>query len=167
MFKKFEGKDLTAIRNVHTKNHREKGGLLVGPFYNDGDYYVIENQDQVIAYVNILPELPERVILHTDWYLGPWGLPQGIYIRQVAATRHWQRHGVGTALYQELQKLFPGRDFYAHVRDTNQQSLHFHLKNGFLQIGEFHAGDFYGIPDYKAYLVCRIQSTKGRVTHDG
>lgn len=160
MFRRFEETDLTAIRNVHTKNHRENGGLLVGPFYNDGDYYIIENQNQIIAYVNLLSELPERVILHTDWYIDPQRLPQGIYIRQVAVDRHWQRHGVGTAIYQELYKLFRDKDFYAHVRNTNQQFLHFHLKNSFLQIGAFHAADFYGLPDYKAYLMCRIHNTR-------
>jgi len=161
MFRIFEEADLTAIQDIHTKNHRDNGGLLVAPLYNDGCYYVIENQNRVIAYANILQELPERAILHTDWYIDPQMMPQGIYIRQIAVDKRFHGYGVGTAIYQELHTLFPDKDFYAHVRDTNQQSLHFHLKNGFLRIGEFYTNDFYGVQDYKAYLVSRIQNSKG------
>lgn len=161
MLRIFKETDLTAIQDIHAKNHRDSGGLLVGPFYSDGNYYVIENQNRVSAYVNILSELPERVILHTDWYVNQKMKPQGIYIRQTAVDKRLHGYGLGTVIYQELFKLFPDKDFYAHVRDTNHQSLHFHLKNGFLRIGEFHTNDFYGVQDYKAYLVGRNQSTKG------
>lgn len=156
MFRPYKKLDMPLIQAIHDQNHKDNGGLLVGPFYHfDNDYYVLEEQNKVIAYVNILQELPERVTLQTDWDIPQQIELQGIYIRQVATDISWQGRGAGTMLYQELFRLFPGKDFYAHVRDSNRQSMHFHQKNAFANVGQFCADEFYGISNYKAFLMCR------------
>jgi len=144
------------IQAIHDQNYKDNGGLLASPFYHsDNGYYVLEEQNKVIAYVNIMKELPERVTLQTDWDTPQQIELQGIYIRQVATDISWQGRGAGTMLYQGLFRLFPGKDFYAHVRDSNQQSMHFHQKNAFAHVGQFCADEFYGISNYKAFLMCR------------
>lgn len=156
MFRQATKTDILSIQAIHAQNHRNNGGLLVGSFHQDNNYYVLEKHNKIIAYANILPELPDRVILQTEWDSPSKIKPQGIYIRQTAVDASLHGQGIGTALYQELFRIFPDQDCYSHVRDTNQQSLYFHEKNGFSRIGLFKSDNFYGVNHYRAFLMGRI-----------
>jgi len=155
IFRPYTKADFLSIQTIHAQNHRNYGGLLVGSLYPD-NYYVLEKHNKIIAYANILLELPDRVIRQSEWDIPKKAKPQGIYIRQTAVDVSLQGQGIGTMLYQELFGLFPDKDYFSHVRDTNQQSLHFHEKNGFVRIGLFETDDFFGINHYRAFLMGRI-----------
>lgn len=80
------------------------------------------------------------------------------YVRPIAVDQKSGRSGVGSALYQELFRRFPGSGVLAAVVEapiSNKASEHFHLKHGFMRVAEYAASEAFGLRGYRSGLYYR------------
>jgi uncharacterized protein len=65
--------------------------------------------------------------------------PSFAYIDRIAVAEHARRHGLATALYDDLERHFSGRfpmlACEVNLRPSNPASMKFHLRHGFRQVG--------------------------------
>ena len=152
IFRKYAEPDLPAMKEINHKNHIDQGGALFGKLYNDKNYFVVEKDGAVIAYVNVLEELPDRV--RTSTIFEP--LPEsGIYIKQVAVADICQKQGVGSFLYKQLFGIYKDQHIFSHVFTQNWPSTLFHFRSGFKIAGMFSAKGYFGVENYVAFLMGR------------
>lgn len=151
--RKYTEQDLPAIQEIHQANHRHQGGMLCSTLHTDPGYYVMEDQGKVIAYADIAEGLPDRMTDTNLTFPLCAANKNSVHIRQIAVLPDYQGQGVGSKLYYFLFFQLPCRDYYAYVRDSNINSLHFHKKVGFYRVGEYCTPDFHSAQNYRAYLL--------------
>ena len=152
IFRPFTHDDIPVMKEINFSNHIDQGGALFGALYDDPNYFVVEHDKHVIAYVNVLEELPDKVRMsrcadpiHSN----------GICIKQVAVSRSHQGIGAGSFLYKKIFERYPNAPIYAHIHASNRTSALFHLKNGFAPCGVFYSKKHYGQEHYLCFLFVR------------
>lgn len=145
----------TGISMIYKENHISFGGRLVSELeYPDTITYVAEIENKVMAYINIMEHLPDRITEKTRFGDRGYCFPdKALYIRQVAVHKAYQNKGIGKKCYQELHKLYPDMPFYAFVDIRNTHSLKFHIRNGFFPVGIYEVAQFWETPNYTAFLL--------------
>jgi len=154
-FRLATSKDTSNILKIYKENHISSGGQLVSEFScHLGLTYVAEVDHKIIAYINVMEQLPERITTETKMMNQSYCFPQkALYIRQTAVGKAYQSKGVGKESYKALQKLYPNTPLYAFVHLANVQSMNFHVRNDFLPIGVFAVPKFYETHNYTAFLL--------------
>jgi len=152
IFRPFTPDDFPVMKEINFSNHIDQGGALFGALHDDPNYFVVEQDKHVIAYVNVLEELPDKVRMSRC--ADPIH-PGGIYVKQVAVSRSHQGSGTGSFLYQKIFERYPSVPIYAHIHASNRTSALFHLKNGFAPCGLFYAKKHYGQEHYLCFLFVR------------
>ena len=157
-FRKYIRTDLPAMQSINDQNHTDRGGALFGRLdETDTNYYVALKGGELVAYANVLEELPDKV--WNSSYFSPVS-PDGVYIKQIAVAPDCQNQGVGSFLYEELSREYGDRSIYAHVYAVNENSSMFHFKSGFRPVGLFSAENYFGKWRYLAFLFERKSAAK-------
>lgn len=143
------GKERLACENIFQENHGEQGFLFHKEALQCCDEIIVLKQaDEVLGYAAL--QLDSNIVTCYDTLWVPKVL-YGIYLDQVALKKKYQGMGLANMLYEYIK--VNADKLYAHVSIENEPSMKFHVKQGFVPIGDFICDNFYGYLNYRSILL--------------
>lgn len=96
-------------------------------------FYLVVKDGENIGFLSVNEEEPGR------WFINKF------YIRQDLASR-----GIGSAVFQELCRLIPAKEFRLTVNRKNFKAINFYFRNGFKieSVADFDIGEGYQMNDF-------------------
>ncbi len=171
--------DADGIAEIHNENvlvpeaAAEKSGFLLEPVRADdvrrriengfAEYFVVTEADgEVAGYAELAPRIPPELLPHMTWTdPAHEEAVQGNGIRLiecVAVRRRMAGRRLGQYLYGKLFERYPNSAFCAFVARhpfSNQRSLRFHRKAGFVCAAHFESDKYKGYDDYRSDLLVK------------
>ncbi len=125
-------------------------------------FYTAKDQDGIVlGYVEIYDEMDLRLLDDMTWdsedaRRTTLSILSGdyAYVKQLATRKGFQRQGVGTFIYQSLQKELrePIVVFAANKPKRNLPSILFHEKLGYRRVSRLYRAEFGEITDYESFF---------------
>ncbi|MBD3405978.1 MAG: GNAT family N-acetyltransferase [Candidatus Lokiarchaeota archaeon] len=128
----------------------------------DIDFYAAKRSNgELLGYAEITSQFDRTLLNNMTWVNGIFEqsikqILSGdfIYIKQLAIHPSYQRQGVATFLYKNLEAAIK-KDiivFAAHRPFHNEPSIAFHKKMGFTMVAKLHRSDFGGHSEYESFF---------------
>ena len=97
---------------------------------------VVEVEGTVAAFCQVLPPGANYSSVNYAWFSARYG--DFIYLDRVAVAAEHQGRGIGSRLYEEVERRTGAKWFTLEVnlRPRNEGSLRFHARKGFVEVGQ-------------------------------
>ncbi len=97
---------------------------------------VVEVEGTVAAFCQVLPPRAKYRSVNYAWFSARYG--DFIYLDRVAVAAEHRGRGIGSRLYEEVERR-TGAAWFAlevNLRPRNEGSLRFHARKGFVEVGQ-------------------------------
>lgn len=124
-------------------------------------FYIIKNQDQPVAYLELAEKIDWRIPNELDWVSDETKTlflkSNLLYLDRICTIKKPEALGAGSFAYKDILPLHSHRTLYCFIVTKpviNESSIKFHEKNGFHHVATFTKDEYAGFKNYE----CRMYS---------
>ena len=129
-----------------------KGILSLNSIENSDDVFAVVNNDSIISYLAVSRNRASG--LAGSNLIEKEKMNNYVYVEQIVVDSDYQNKKIGTLLFNFMLDYYDIYDYvYLNVSLKNEKALSFYQKHGYKDCQLFTSNDFYGIKDYKSYLM--------------